>query len=247
MRSTITFQEYQLSRIVRTLNGNTERNVVEPQQIAPTNNRPEFTEINTNVNTIRDEIINLRQENNDLKQQILRQEQQQLANQRNIGNYEYLQRIINSSESTLNQIFDYDERVEICNNVIRMIEQYINGSNDRSFINASNVLRSEWLNKRNEYQRINNSLIQNLDNQLLQKARNASGNHHSLSVIDEIQIIDRELYKEDNKKYIMHTYNVRMVGAILGRSIYKFQISVAGFINMNNDSIVILERVSIDE
>jgi hypothetical protein len=128
-----------------------------------------------------------------------------------------------------------------------MIEQYINNSNDSGLISASNILRSEWLNKSNEYQRINNLLIENLDDQLLVKARNASGKHHSLSVIEEIQIIDRELYKEDNRKYIIHTYNVRMVGAIFGRSIYKFQISVAGFINTYNDSIVILEEIIIDE
>jgi hypothetical protein len=90
-------------------------------------------------------------------------------------------------------------------------------------------------------------LVDELDTRLLEKAKEVSNGRHFLSTIEEIQLIDSNQYKEDNKIFLENIYNVRMVGIFVGSSIYKFDIRVVGYVNMIDDSIIIYDRTVIDE
>jgi hypothetical protein len=161
--------------------------------------------------------------------------------------YNIVQRIIDTSLVSVQQINDYEEKMNICDNVIRSINEFIITSKDIYLNNMAEISRSEWYFKKSEYQSVLDSLTDDLHEKLFDKAVSVSYGRHPLSNIENIDLLNSR--KTKNKRFIYYEmfYDVRMVGGFFRSSIYKFTILVNGYIDMSDDSTGVYDDVIVDE
>ena len=158
-----------------------------------------------------------------------------------------LQKMIDASTTTVQQVYDYEEKINICNNVIIAIDNFIRDSRNIDLNNAAEKSQSDWISKRNEYQSALESLNNDLHKRMYAKAIAASNKHRRFSDIEKIELLNNEITKRENKINYERLYNVRMKGFFFDPDISKFTITVTGYIDMLNNSIVVNEKVEIGE
>ena len=159
--------------------------------------------------------------------------------------YSDLQEFIETAEKQLEGTYDYVEKSEICQGVIEEIYNFLYESDDEEINNSVSEILDAWRDRRFYFDQTWEELTDGLVEALRKKADEVSKARNSGYNVEDMQIIDRDLIRDDYSARMSLTFHVKMRGNILGLNRREFDITVEGTIDMRYDYTEVLDRVYI--
>lgn len=160
------------------------------------------------------------------------------------------------SEQTMKNTYDYDIKIQTCQNVINSLTSFLDkyrgqdlnamtrtlsmsASGSSDFLGSLNTLLDSWKQRKSACENEFNTLKKRGYEMNLEKAKQRAQQQHLMSNIENIDLQDRQTRKEGNNFIIQDTYNIRMRGIIIGTSIFKFTVQVTSRIAMDTKNVFI--------
>jgi hypothetical protein len=163
------------------------------------------------------------------------------------GDYKNVQKLLAASENILENSYDYDILIKTCDDAINILEKYLEAHKEGNWSEVAKNSLLSWKSRKISFEQELNYLLEQLHDQLKTRAEKEAKKKHPISKIESINLDDRIKTKVGNSIQVMDTYSIRMVGAILGKNIFKLSINVSGSLAMDTQTITVDEKVIIDE
>ena len=163
------------------------------------------------------------------------------------ADYDEVQQILNTSEKTIQQSFDYEIRIKACDDAIASLNKFIQKHKEGEWSNVAKNSLNAWESQRTSFQQELTDLSNELYAQLKDKAIEESKRVHSFSNIENIALENRNQSKIGSFVKVTDVYSVRMRGAIIGNNIFKLLVTVSGRIGMESKKVFVDEKAVVEE
>jgi hypothetical protein len=147
--------------------------------------------------------------------------------------YEHVMKVQQTSNETQGYTSDYDIKIKSCDDVIASIRDFKAKHYQDEATPLLTTALSSWESRRAAYEQELNALYERAYELNKIKAIRAAEKWHSLSDIEEINLVSRDKKKDGNKIYVADSYHVRMRGRLIGTHIFKLNVKIESCISMD--------------
>lgn len=147
--------------------------------------------------------------------------------------YEHVMKVQQTSDETQGYTKDYDIRIKSCDDVIVSIREFMVKYGQDEATPLFTTALSSWESRKAAYEQELNALYERAYDLNKTKAIRAAQKTHSMSDIEEINLVSRDKKKDGNKIYVADNYYVRMRGRLLGTHIFKLNVKTESCISMD--------------
>jgi hypothetical protein len=154
--------------------------------------------------------------------------------------YESLQLVQQSATATISNTYDYDIKIEACENTIQAIQKFtVNHKKGQWFQLASTDLKA-WSDKKDTFVQEKAQTLNTLYKASEEAAKKAAGDYHHFCNIEELSIVTRNESKNGKYISISDNYAIRMRGTILGINIFKINVYIEANIDLESKDVTIV-------
>jgi hypothetical protein len=161
--------------------------------------------------------------------------------------YEAMQKVLDASERTIAQTYDYQIRIKTCQDAIGVLNAFLQKHHNGDLPTAARDALAAWESKKAALEQQFNQLSGELSDQLRQKAIDESNEAHPLSGVENIVLQNRATSKTGYTIFVTDTYSVRMKGAMIGYHIFKLLVTVSGYMRMDSNTVFVDKNASVEE
>jgi hypothetical protein len=143
-----------------------------------------------------------------------------------------VQRIQDASLESVGNTPDYDVKMKSCDDAINALNSFIQKYPTDEMSTTYKTALASWQTKRTGFARDVKALKDKLGVQMWTYAEELAHGKHGASHIETMSVADSSTQKDGSDYVIKKNYAVRMVGSIIGHSIFKLNVKVTGHVAM---------------
>lgn len=142
---------------------------------------------------------------------------------------------------------DYVIRMKNCDDIISLLKNYISKHPEGELTTSVKTSLMSWQSRKAILEQELNSLSNKLYSQLQDRAIFEAQKVHRMSKVERVNLEERKRETIGIKIHVTDIYAIRMRGTIIGKSIFKLNVTVSGNIDTATKQIFVNDKVKVDE
>jgi hypothetical protein len=161
--------------------------------------------------------------------------------------YDKLQVALASSEQVMSATYDYDIKIQNCDDAINAIQNFLQSYDQTELGAPLQTTLIAWQQRKSACNEEFNSLDEELFNLCKAKAIDVAEAQHSMSYVETINLASQKKTKDGNKVILNNAFDVRMRGSVIGKHIFKLKVFVDGYFAMDTKKVGVYDNARVEE